>query len=88
LSARFETEKCPHEIGLFLGYPPEDVDGFIRHKGADYALCGGWKVYGDVEYARRTWREWESVRERMARLLVSGVSCRTAAKRISMEGVV
>ena len=23
----------PHEIGLFLGYPPEDVAGFVRHRG-------------------------------------------------------
>ena len=38
----------PHEIGLFLGYPAEDVSGFIRH-GARCAKCvGTWKVYGDV----------------------------------------
>lgn len=41
----------PHEIGLFLGYPVEDVAGFIRHGGADCKLCGCWKVYGDVEQA-------------------------------------
>lgn len=43
----------PHEIGLFLGYPVEDVEGFIRHGGGDYKLCGCWKVYGDVENASR-----------------------------------
>ena len=43
----------PHEVGLFLGYPPEDVDGFIRH-GAQGARCvGTWKVYGDVAAAQR-----------------------------------
>lgn len=41
----------PHEIGLFLGYPPEDVDGFINHKG-ECKFCGHWKVYGDVESAK------------------------------------
>lgn len=25
----------PHEIGLFLGYPPEDVKGFIEHRDCD-----------------------------------------------------
>ena len=28
-----ENEGFPHEIGLFLGYPPEDVLGFIENKG-------------------------------------------------------
>lgn len=43
----------PHEIGLFLGYPVEDVEGFIRYGGAGCKLCGCWKVYGDVEQAAR-----------------------------------
>lgn len=43
----------PHEIGLFLGYPPEDVQGFIQNKAQDFKLSGLWKVYGDEEKARR-----------------------------------
>lgn len=43
----------PHEIGLFLGYPPEDVLGFIKNKAQDYKLSGLWKVYGDVEKAKK-----------------------------------
>jgi hypothetical protein len=42
----------PHEIGLFLGYPPEDVAGFIEHKGRDYAFSGYWKVYANEERTR------------------------------------
>lgn len=45
-------EDFPHEIGLFLGYPPEDVHGFIENKAQDYKLSGLWKVYGDEEKAR------------------------------------
>ena len=42
------------EVGLFLGYPSEDVNGFISC-GAKGAKCvGTWKVYGDVAAARRT----------------------------------
>ncbi len=26
-----ETDDFPHEIGLFLGYPPEDVKGFMKN---------------------------------------------------------
>ena len=42
----------PHEIGLFLGYPPADVDGFM-HRKEHYKVCGLWKVYDDVEGAVR-----------------------------------
>ena len=34
LLSRFRSGgEFPHEIGLFLSYPPEDVRGFIRNKG-------------------------------------------------------
>ena len=47
----------PHEIGLFLGYPPEDVEGFMHRR--DEAKCTGcWKVYGDVESAQRTFARY------------------------------
>ncbi len=42
----------PHEIGLFLGYPLEDVEGFIHHGGRHSRCVGCWKVYGDVAAAR------------------------------------
>ncbi len=43
----------PHEIGLFLGYPPEDVEGFIANKAENYKMVGSWKVYGDAESAKK-----------------------------------
>ncbi len=42
----------PHEVGLFLGYPPADVDGFM-HRKEECKLCGLWKVYDDTEGAMR-----------------------------------
>ena len=54
LSERLCLEgEFPHEIGVFLGYPLEDVVGFIRHRGRNYTCCGCWKAYGDPEAARR-----------------------------------
>lgn len=48
-----QGDAFPHEIGLFLGYPAEDVRGFIR-LGARRAKCvGAWRVYGDPEAAQR-----------------------------------
>lgn len=51
----------PHEVGLFLGYPVEDVEGFIRHEGRNYKVCGPWKVYGDVDAARRSFDQMARV---------------------------
>lgn len=52
------SEEFPHEIGLFLGYPPEDVAGFIR-KREDAKCVGCWKVYSDVERAQRLFTQYE-----------------------------
>ena len=52
------SQEFPHEIGLFLGYPPEDVEGFISKK--EEAKCVGcWKVYSDVERAQRLFTQYE-----------------------------
>lgn len=40
LRMRMQIRKSfPHEIGLFLGYPAEDVAGFISHKGHDFVIA-------------------------------------------------
>ena len=36
-----------------LGYPLEDVVGFIRHRGKCFTCCGCWKSYGDPAAARQ-----------------------------------
>ena len=51
----------PHEIGLFLGYPPEDVAGFIGHGTCKCVGC--WKVYGDEESAKKTFRQYKACTE-------------------------
>jgi hypothetical protein len=54
LSRRYCVEReMPHEIGVFLGYPLEDVVGFIENKGQNFTCCGCWKCYGDPEAAQR-----------------------------------
>lgn len=52
-------DEFPHEIGLFLGYPPEDVNGFIENKAANSKCVGTWKVYGDAEAARKTFAKYK-----------------------------
>ena len=50
LKAHLKKEKeFPHEIGLFLGYPPEDVKAFIEHREQGCKCSGCWRVYGNVD---------------------------------------
>ena len=41
----------PHEIGVFLGYPAEDVRGFLEGRKA--TCKGAWCAYGDEQLARK-----------------------------------
>ncbi len=60
LISRMRTcEDFPHEIGLFLSYPPEDVEGFIVNHAKCYKCTGYWKVYGDEIKAKK---EFERIR--------------------------
>lgn len=47
-----ESGEFPHEVGLFISYPPQDVRGFIENHAVNYKYAGLWKVYGDVELAQ------------------------------------
>ena len=73
ISRERDTGGFPHEIGLFLGYPPEDVEGFIL-QGPRHCKCTGyWKVYGDVDGARRTFRKYRCCTDCYRKQLARGV---------------
>lgn len=57
-----QADAFPHEVGLFLGYPPKDVEGFIQNNGKNYSLCGNWKVYGDPQEAKQLFSAFEDAR--------------------------
>lgn len=52
-------EEFPHEIGLFLGYPPEDVRGFVENRSRNFKCAGYWKVYGDEAAARQRFSQYD-----------------------------
>ncbi|MCC8043221.1 MAG: DUF3793 family protein [Oscillospiraceae bacterium] len=70
----------PHEVGIFLGYPREDVDGFIRNKGENFKLCGYWKVYGDEVKAKRTFENYTKCRSFLCNKLSQGCDIYQALK--------
>ena len=62
----------PHEFGVFLGYPLEDVVGFVANKGKNYTFCGYWKCYGDPAAAQKTFERFRKCTEVYLRCFQSG----------------
>ncbi len=71
-----ENGTFPHEIGLFLGYPLEDVIGFIINKGKNCHCIGCWKVYCNKEEAERTFCKYKKCTDVYNRLWRNGRSIR------------
>ncbi len=69
-------KEFPHEIGLFLGYPPEDVYGFINNSSYRCKCTGYWKVYGDEALAKNSFRRFKKCTE---------IYCAQYAKGIPLE---
>ncbi len=65
------SEEFPHEIGLFLGYPPEDVQGFLDHRPCKCSGC--WKVYGDENKAKKTFDLYKKCERVYCQQLARGI---------------
>ena len=74
------SEEFPHEIGLFLGYPPEDVQGFLDHRPCK--CCGCWKVYGDENKAKKTFDLYKKCERVYCQQLAQGIDI----KRLTVAG--
>lgn len=68
-----DCAEFPHEIGLFLSYPPEDVRGFMEHNAKDFKCVGCWKVYGDEHKARERFSCFEQCTKSYCRQFRCGV---------------
>ncbi|MDW7650717.1 MAG: DUF3793 family protein [Bacillota bacterium] len=67
---RSRTEKAlPHEVGIFLGFPAEDVEGYIKNKGKNYLLQRYWKVYHKPKRALRLFAAYDRTKLQMLSLL-------------------
>ncbi len=62
LKKRCREHFVPCEIGMFLDYPLEEVIAFAQGT-LPCRLCGYWKVYHDVAYAKKRFREFTLCRE-------------------------
>lgn len=80
-----QGEGFPHEIGLLLGYPVEDVVGFIEYKGKNYLYAGYWKVYQDVPSKMKLFEEYENAKEELIVLLANGHGIRSIIQSYRVE---
>ena len=53
----------PHEVGLFLGYPLQDVQGYIENQGQNCLYTGYWKVYSNLQKAKQQFTRYDRCRE-------------------------
>ena len=74
--------KFPHEIGLLLGYPIEDVKGFMINKGKNYLYAGYWKVYENVEEKKLLFDAYESAKEGLLLLVGNGYEMKSIIRGI------
>ncbi|MDD2971746.1 MAG: DUF3793 family protein [Lachnospiraceae bacterium] len=72
---RYAEEKCnfPHEVGLLLGYPVEDVKGFMINEGKNFLCVGYWKVYEKPEEKKRLFQQYEVAENTMIQMVSYGM---------------
>ena len=59
-----------HEIGIMLGIPCRDVEGFINNSGMNYIMNGYWKVYTRPHRAIRLFREYDDSRRNVIKKIL------------------
>lgn len=66
----------PHEIGVFLEYPVDDVKGFLVNNGKNSFCSGYWKVYHNVSEALQKFRQYDVERDLVIGEIIKGKTIR------------
>ncbi|MGY5215942.1 DUF3793 family protein [Clostridium butyricum] len=82
LKDRYEKYHCPHELGLFLGIPFEDVKDFMECTTKKCLLCGYWKVYNNSDEAKMIFNQYDEVKHYTIKNMLEGNSSRILASSI------
>lgn len=64
----------PHELGIFLEYPMEDVKGFLQYYGKNSLFTGYWRVYQNPARAIQIFNEYNKAKLTVAKDFVKGKS--------------
>lgn len=71
LKRRYSQMTCPHELGIFLGYPVDDVRDFMKDCKKPCKLCGYWKVYNSKEKAEKIFALFDKVKNNAAEKIIN-----------------
>jgi hypothetical protein len=74
LQSRMVNDDFPHEIGIFLNYPLEDVKGFMLSPNDGVKCVGYWKVYKDEEAKKKTFEQYNRCTDNIVNKLLCGRS--------------
>lgn len=66
----------PHEIGVFLEYPLDDVKGFLINNGKHSYCSGYWKVYHNVPEALQKFKQYDVERDLVIGEIIKGKTIR------------
>ena len=69
----------PHEIGAFLGYPVNDVRGFIQNEGKGCLMTGYWKVYENLAGAKMIFNKYDRAKDSAVNEFLTGKTIREIA---------
>lgn len=65
-----DAESCPHEVGVFLGYPVRDVAGFIERPGEALSVRRAlWRVFAPAGESLRLMARIRAARDRAMAVL-------------------
>lgn len=65
LKYRYNKYHCPHELGIFLGIPLDDVKDFMNCSTKKCMLRRYWKVYNNIENAKKIFDAYDYAKEQM-----------------------
>ena len=87
LRRRFSGSVIPHEVGVFIGYPLKDVDGFMKQLPATplHGRHGAWRIYGDVGESLVRMNRYEREEAVAANILLSAGGVDDFIRQISIQ---
>lgn len=82
LQYRYNLYNCPHELGVFLGIPYEDVVDFMECSEKRCLLCGYWKVYNNFNTAKEIFNNYDKVKEFVFKKIINNEMTKDIADQI------
>jgi Protein of unknown function (DUF3793) len=87
LKIRYKQYNCPHELGIFLGIPVNDVIDFMECSSKKCLGLGYWKIYNNYDKAIDTFRKYDEVRNTTINEIISGIPLDKVIKNISLSTI-